>query len=107
MAVVTLGGLTGGGGRLLGPKLAERLNADYVDRLILTNAARHAGVGLVAERDEQVARGQLGDTALAVEETGGDEGRYRTVIFGEDRARNTGLLKIAIVNGECHGPLEA
>jgi len=43
MAVVTLGGLTGGGGRLLGPKLAERLDSDYVDRLILTNAARHAG----------------------------------------------------------------
>jgi cytidylate kinase len=48
MAVVTLGGLTGGGGRLLGPKLAERLDADYVDRLILTNAARHAGATVEA-----------------------------------------------------------
>jgi cytidylate kinase len=48
MAVITLGGLTGGGGRLLGPKLAERLDADYVDRLILTNAARHAGATVEA-----------------------------------------------------------
>ena len=48
MAVVTLGGLTGGGGRLLGPKLAERLDSDYVDRLILTNAARHAGATVEA-----------------------------------------------------------
>jgi cytidylate kinase len=48
MAVVTLGGLTGGGGRLLGPKLAERLDADYVDRLILTNAARHVGATVEA-----------------------------------------------------------
>jgi cytidylate kinase len=48
MTVVTLGGLTGGGGRLLGPKLAERLDADYVDRLILTNAARHVGATVEA-----------------------------------------------------------
>ena len=43
MAVVTLGGLTGGGGRLLGPMVAERLGADYVDRIILTKAAREIG----------------------------------------------------------------
>lgn len=43
MAVVTLGGLTGGGGRLLGPRVAERLGADYVDRIILTKAAREIG----------------------------------------------------------------
>ena len=43
MAVVTLGGLTGGGGRLLGPMVAERLASDYVDRIILTKAAREIG----------------------------------------------------------------
>ncbi len=48
MAVITLGGLTGGGGRLLGPKLAKRLDADYVDRLILTNAAQHVGATVEA-----------------------------------------------------------
>ena len=48
MSVVTLGGLTGGGGRLLGPKLAERLGSDYVDRLILTDAARHIGATVEA-----------------------------------------------------------
>lgn len=55
MAVITMGGLTGGGGRLLGPPVARRLGADYVDRLILTNAARHAGATVEAlhQREER------------------------------------------------------
>lgn len=48
MAVVTMGGLTGGGGRLLGPMVAERLGADYVDRIILTSAAREVGATVEA-----------------------------------------------------------
>ena len=48
MAVITMGGLTGGGGRLLGPMVAQRLGADYVDRLILTNAARDLGATVEA-----------------------------------------------------------
>ena len=43
MSIVTLSGLTGGGARRLGPDIARRLGADYVDRLILTDAARHVG----------------------------------------------------------------
>ena len=43
MTVITLGGLTGGGARTLGPIIAQKLDADYVDRLILTNVARHVG----------------------------------------------------------------
>ena len=61
MAVVTLGGLTGGGGRLLGPKVAERLGADYVDRLILADAARQMGATVEAlhQREERpVSRGE-------------------------------------------------
>ena len=55
MAVVTLGGLTGGGGRLLGPKVAARLGADYVDRLILADAARQIGATVEAlhQREER------------------------------------------------------
>jgi cytidylate kinase len=55
MAVVAMGGLTGGGGRLLGPVVAQRLGADYVDRLILTNAARHVGATVEAlyQREER------------------------------------------------------
>ncbi len=48
MAVVTMGGLTGGGGRLLGALVAQRLGADYVDRLILTDTARHVGATVEA-----------------------------------------------------------
>ncbi len=55
MAVITMGGLTGGGGRLLGPIVAQKLEADYVDRLILTDAARHLGATVEAlhEREER------------------------------------------------------
>ena len=55
MAVITMGGLTGGGGRLLGVEVAQRLGADYVDRLILTNAARHIGATVEAlhQREER------------------------------------------------------
>ena len=53
MAVVTLGGLTGGGGRLLGPAVAERLSSDYVDRLILANVARHVGATVEALHERE------------------------------------------------------
>lgn len=55
MSIVTLSGLTGGGARRLGPGIAQRLGADYVDRLILTNAARHVGATVAAlhEREER------------------------------------------------------
>ena len=44
MPIVTIGGLAGGGGRILGPLVAKRLQADYVDRLILTRAAEKIGI---------------------------------------------------------------
>ena len=55
MTVVAIGGLTGGGGRLLGPMVAEKLDADYVDRLILTRAARMVGATVQAlhQREER------------------------------------------------------
>ena len=48
MTAITVGGLTGSGGRLLGPLVAQKLGADYVDRLILTNAAREVGATVEA-----------------------------------------------------------
>lgn len=48
MSVITVGGPTGGGSRLLGPLVAQILGADYVDRLILTDAARHIGATVEA-----------------------------------------------------------
>lgn len=55
MTVITLGGLTGGGARTLGPIIAQKLDADYVDRLILTNVARHVGATVEAlhQREER------------------------------------------------------
>lgn len=55
MTVVTLAGLAGAGPRSLGPIVAQRLEADYVDRLILTNVARQVGATVEAlhEREER------------------------------------------------------
>ena len=55
MAVVTMGGLSGGGARALGPEVAQQLGADYVDRLILTDVARHVGATVEAlhQREER------------------------------------------------------
>lgn len=55
MSVITMGGLSGGGGRTLGPLVAKKLGADYVDRLILTNIARDVGATVEAlhQREER------------------------------------------------------
>ena len=55
MTVIALGGLAGAGARTMGPILAERMGADYVDRLILTNVARHVGATVEAlhQREER------------------------------------------------------
>ena len=43
MSVITIGGMSGGGARDLGPMLADKLNADYVDRIFLANVAKRLG----------------------------------------------------------------
>ena len=48
MSVITLGGLAGGGARVLGPIIAERFNADYLDRIFLSNVARDLGTTVSA-----------------------------------------------------------
>jgi cytidylate kinase len=55
MAVITMGGLSGGGARGLGPLVAQKLGADYVDRLILADVARHVGATVEAlhQREER------------------------------------------------------
>ena len=55
MAVVTIAGLAGGGGRVLGPRVAQAIGADYIDRLILTDVARHVGATVEAlhQREER------------------------------------------------------
>ena len=55
MTAITFGGLAGAGARSLGPLVAQRLEADYVDRLILTDVARHVGATVEAlhQREER------------------------------------------------------
>lgn len=57
MAVIVTGGLSGGGGRFLGPELSRRIDADYVDRLILSNVARElqATVEALDQREQRPA----------------------------------------------------
>jgi cytidylate kinase len=48
MAVITLSGLAGGGSRALGPIVAHKTGADYLDRLILASVARDVGATVEA-----------------------------------------------------------
>ena len=58
MAVIATGGLSGGGGRFLGPELSRRIDADYVDRLILSNVSRELQATVEA-LDQREQRPQL------------------------------------------------
>jgi len=55
MPVITLSGLAGGGSRALGPIVAHKTGADYVDRLILASVAREVGATVEAlhQREER------------------------------------------------------
>ena len=55
MTVIALGGLSGGGARTLGPIISQKLETDYVDRLILRDVAREVGATVEAlhQREER------------------------------------------------------
>ena len=54
MAVVTLGGLWGGGSRILGPQISDLLGYEYVDRQILNKVASDLGTPVnIIETHEQ------------------------------------------------------
>jgi len=55
MPVITISGLFGSGANEVGAEVARRLNLDYVDRLLLAEAARKLGA-TVAEVAEQAER---------------------------------------------------
>ena len=46
MSVITLGGMSGGGARSLGPMIAEKLGADYVDRIFQSNVPKQLGASV-------------------------------------------------------------
>ncbi len=58
MAVVTINGQIGSGGREVGLQVAHHLRADYVDRLIVAEAAKRIGatVQAVAGKESEVTR---------------------------------------------------
>ena len=58
MAVVTVNGQIGCGGFEVGAQVALVLNADYVDRLILVEAAKRIGatVEVMAEKEQRLGR---------------------------------------------------
>ena len=55
MSVIPLGGMSGGGARILGPLVAEKLGADYVDRIFLSEVAKELGATVEAlhQREER------------------------------------------------------
>ena len=68
MAVIALGGQTGGGARLLGPMVAQKLGSDYLDRSILQKTARELGatVGPFTRKKSAYPRGVSGSVASAL-----------------------------------------
>lgn len=48
MYTITLGGMSGGGARDIGPIVAQKLKADYVDRIFLSNIAKNVGATVEA-----------------------------------------------------------
>ena len=53
MAIITIGGLTGSGGRHIGKAVAETLGFDYIDRLILSEAAKQIGSTVQAMQEKE------------------------------------------------------
>ena len=53
MAIITIGGLTGSGGRHIGKAIAETLGFDYIDRLILSEAAKQIGSTVQAMQEKE------------------------------------------------------
>ena len=56
MYTITLGGMSGGGARDIGPLVAQKLKADYVDRIFLSNVAKNVGATVEAlhQREERL-----------------------------------------------------
>ncbi|PZC43486.1 MAG: Cytidylate kinase [Chloroflexi bacterium] len=48
MYTITLGGMSGGGARDIGPLVAQKIEADYVDRIFLSNIAKNVGATVQA-----------------------------------------------------------
>mgnify|MGYP001202968448 FL=1 len=53
MAIITIGGLTGSGGRHIGMAVAKALGFDYIDRLILSDAAKQIGATVQAMQEKE------------------------------------------------------
>ena len=56
MYTITLGGMSGGGARDIGPVVAQKLKADYIDRIFLSNIAKDVGATVEAlhQREEKL-----------------------------------------------------
>ena len=61
MAVITINGQRGSGAREIGAEVARQLKYDYVDRLILSEAARHLGATVEAVEDKWQRSPGLGE----------------------------------------------
>ena len=64
MPVIALGGLTGGGGRIIGPKIAQKLKIDYVDKDILKQAALQSGMDIELFTKKEESPSTFGQTFL-------------------------------------------
>ena len=64
MPVIALGGLTAGGGRIIGPKIAQKLNIDYVDKDIIKQTALQSGIDIELFTKKEETPTTFGQTFL-------------------------------------------
>ena len=64
MPVIALGGLTAGGGRIIGPKIAQKLNIDYVDKDIIKQTALQSGIDIELFTKKEEAPTTFGQTFI-------------------------------------------
>ena len=76
MAVVTLNGQLGGAAREVGNEVARRIGADYVDRLLLAEAAKRVGTTVSALAEKELEHLSLGSRLTRLIQTAFERSAY-------------------------------
>ena len=95
MYAITLGGMSGGGARDIGPLVAQKLEADYVDRIFLSNIAKEVGATVEAlhQREEKLPTREYLNFLLEGKQLLSPEyfdGLSQKTVFSEDLLKQKG-----------------
>ncbi len=76
MAVVTLNGQLGGAAREVGQEVARRIGSDYVDRVLLAEAAKRVGATVTALAEKELEHLSLGNRLTKLIQTAFERSAY-------------------------------